>query len=146
MDFLQYAKELFKRPTSEGGQGPQVDSSDEALLETIKSYPSVRDYALSIIGVTENDLQEYLDYKSISKRDKVEAIVSSSSPSFGRYMSEQFLAYESFKETVKLDWKRLGKDYALRNLRRIANKQTHNLTDVADMNTYLYYMWRFLGD
>lgn len=145
MDFLNYVKGQFNRLSSKGGQEPEVDSSDE-LLEAIKSYPSVRDYALSVLGVTEDDLQEFLDYKAISKREKVEAIVSSSSPSFGRYMSEQFLAYESFKQTVKLDWKRLGKDYALRNLRRIANKQQHNLSDVADMNTYLYYMWRFLGD
>jgi len=146
MDFLNYVKDRFNRLSSKGGQEPEVDSSDDELLETIKSYPSVRDYALSVLGVTEDDLQEFLDYKDIGKREKVEAIVSSSSPSFGRYMSEQFLAYESFKQTVKLDWKRLGKDYALRNLRRIANKQQHNLSDVADMNTYLYYMWRFLGD
>jgi hypothetical protein len=139
-------KDRFNRLSSKGGQEPEIDSSDDELLETIKSYPSVRDYALSVLGITEDDLQEFLDYKDISKREKVEAIVSSSSPSFGRYMSEQFLAYESFKQTVKLDWKRLGKDYALRNLRRIANKQQHNLSDVADMNTYLYYMWRFLGD
>jgi hypothetical protein len=69
--------------------------SDKRIL-TLLEHPQLEGFALEVLSLQSKDYDMLIQLKQ-DKKEFLRKIVASSSPSFGRFMSQAFLLYEQAK-------------------------------------------------
>jgi hypothetical protein len=64
-------------------------ASDKDLIKRIAEHPTLEGFALEVLGIDSEDLQ-HIQARKRDKRDYIRQIIASSTPSFGRFMTQAY--------------------------------------------------------
>lgn len=82
--------------------------SDTDLVKRISEQSSLEAFALSVLGLTEKDLNSIKEEKA-DKREYIRSMIETSDPSFGRFMTQAYQFYQGLRTSGKGDRKKLLK-------------------------------------
>jgi len=117
-------------------------------VKKIAEQPSLEAFALSVLGLTEKDLNS-IKVEKEDKREYIRLMIETSDPSFGRFMTQAYQFYQGLRTSGRGDRKKLLKlvdaDAILKTLQKkaAALKVDSDLDDAAvELCVLLYRLTR----
>lgn len=98
--------------------------------------------ALETLGISEEEYEEILRTRSMTKLNRAMRFATQTDNSFGSFLSKAFYRYIKDKADQGNAWKRWGNRRLLRKLRELVCRTEHDDGDILTIVIYAYFLYR----